>query len=141
MIINFLIIIQVIDMEICNERTEIKLNNYSKRPEGYAVSNDSIFQNEISLDASVIIPCYNSEAYLEKCLESVLNQTTDVKYEVIAVNDGSTDRTGNILDSFAKKYSNLVWLIRRIRAFPVPEIQEYGYPEVLICFLWIQMTI
>ena len=51
-------------MEICNERTEIKLNNYSKRPEGYAVSNDSIFQNEISLDASVIIPFYNSEAYL-----------------------------------------------------------------------------
>ena len=90
-------------MEICNERTETKLNNYSKRPEGYAVSNDSVFQNEICLEASVIIPCYNSEAYLEKCLESVLNQTTDVKYEVIAVNDGSTDRTGNILDSFAKK--------------------------------------
>lgn len=104
-------------MEICNERTETKLNNYSRRPEGSAFSNDSIFQNEISLEASVIIPCYNSEAYLEKCLESVLNQTTDVKYEVIAVNDGSTDRTGNILDFFAKKYSNLVVVNQENKGF------------------------
>ena len=37
-------------MEICNERTETKLNNYSRRPEGSAFSNDSIFQNEISLN-------------------------------------------------------------------------------------------
>ena len=51
---------------------------------------------------SIIIPVYNVEKYLEQCLNSVLNQTfTD--YEVICVNDGSTDGSLDILRSFAKK--------------------------------------
>ena len=51
-------------MEICNERTEIKLNNYSRRPEGSAFSNDSIFQNEISLDNDTVI-CAEGAIFLD----------------------------------------------------------------------------
>lgn len=48
---------------------------------------------------SVIIPCYNVEKYVKKCLKSVLNQTyTDL--EIIAVDDGSTDSTAEILHEF-----------------------------------------
>ena len=51
---------------------------------------------------SVIIPIYNSEKYLEKCLESVVNQTfTDM--EIILVNDGSTDHSLDICNSYQKK--------------------------------------
>lgn len=51
---------------------------------------------------SVIIPVYNVELYLEQCIESVLNQScTD--YEVILVNDGSTDKSGDICDWYAKQ--------------------------------------
>lgn len=48
---------------------------------------------------SVIIPIYNVEDYLERCLHSVLNQTLK-DIEVILVNDGSTDNSGGICDTF-----------------------------------------
>lgn len=51
---------------------------------------------------SVIIPIYNVEEYLEACLDSVLNQTYD-SYEIIAVNDGSTDNSAMILAKYAEK--------------------------------------
>ena len=52
---------------------------------------------------SVIIPVYNAEKFLHKCLESVLNQTFR-DYEIILVNDGSKDNSGAICDEYAAKY-------------------------------------
>ena len=55
---------------------------------------------------SVIIPVYNVENYLRQCLDSILNQTyTD--FEVICVNDGSTDNSLNILKEYAQKDSRI----------------------------------
>lgn len=51
---------------------------------------------------SVIIPAYNAENTIERCLDSVLAQTYS-DFECIVVNDGSTDKTTDILDSYAKK--------------------------------------
>lgn len=51
---------------------------------------------------SVIIPCYNSEAYLIDALESVVNQTY-AEWELIIINDGSFDNTLEIADSYAEK--------------------------------------
>lgn len=48
---------------------------------------------------SIIIPVYNVEEYLEDCVHSVLNQTY-TNYEIILVNDGSTDNSGAICESF-----------------------------------------
>lgn len=51
---------------------------------------------------SVIVPVYNAEAYLSRCMESILNQTyRDIR--VICVNDGSTDGTGEMLEEFARR--------------------------------------
>lgn len=50
---------------------------------------------------SVIIPVYNSQQYLEKCLDSILEQTY-TNYEVIIIDDGSTDKSGLICDRYAK---------------------------------------
>lgn len=50
---------------------------------------------------SVIIPLYNVEKYLEKCLESVINQTLE-EIEIICINDGSTDNSLQILELFAQ---------------------------------------
>lgn len=52
---------------------------------------------------SVIIPIYNAEKYLPQCLDSVLAQDFD-DYEVILVDDGSTDNSGAICDQYAKGY-------------------------------------
>ena len=60
----------------------------------------------MSLLISIIIPVYNVENYLHQCLDSVFEQEAD-NYEVICVNDGSTDGSAAILDEYAAKYPNL----------------------------------
>ena len=53
-------------------------------------------------EISVIIPVYNVEKYLSQCLDSVINQTCN-DIEIICVNDGSTDGSGEILQQYALK--------------------------------------
>ena len=55
----------------------------------------------------IIIPCYNVENYLRKCLDSVFNQTYK-NIEVICVNDGSSDNTLKLLTEYTNKYKNMV---------------------------------
>lgn len=52
------------------------------------------------VDITVIIPVYNDEKYLKNCLQSVISQSKK-EIEIICVNDGSTDKSGKILDNFA----------------------------------------
>ena len=55
---------------------------------------------------SVVIPVYNVEKYLQECVDSVLNQTLK-EFELIAVDDGSTDHSGAILDEYQEKDSRI----------------------------------
>lgn len=55
----------------------------------------------MSVKLSIVIPAYNIEGYIGKCLDSVLGQTFQ-DMEIIVVDDGSTDRTPEILDQYAK---------------------------------------
>ena len=55
---------------------------------------------------SIVIPVYNVEKYIERCLKSILNQTLD-SIEVIVIDDGSTDNSGKICDEFSSKYKNI----------------------------------
>ena len=51
--------------------------------------------------ATIIVPVYNVEEYLETCLMSLVNQTMPKdQMEVLVINDGSTDKTGEILADF-----------------------------------------
>lgn len=60
---------------------------------------------------SVIIPAYNSEPYLDKCLSSLLLDEVLEALEVIVVNDGSTDRTAEIAEGYVCRYPDTVRLI------------------------------
>ena len=55
---------------------------------------------------SIIVPVYNVEKFLEKCLNSLINQTLK-DIEIICINDGSTDNSLNILKSFSEKDSRI----------------------------------
>lgn len=60
------------------------------------------------LRLSIIIPVYNVEKYLQRCVESVANQDIpQTDYEVILVNDGSTDSSAEICSALAGKYDNI----------------------------------
>lgn len=60
----------------------------------------------MSYKISIIVPAYNVEKYLEKCLNSLINQTLE-DIEIICINDGSTDKTPEILNKYEKKVDNL----------------------------------
>ena len=60
---------------------------------------------------SFAVPCYNSAAYMEKCVESLLPGGEDV--EILIVNDGSTDETAAIADRLAAKYPTIVKAIHK----------------------------
>ncbi len=65
------------------------------------------------MDLSIIVPVYNVEKYLEKCISSLVNQTLSKSdYEIIIVNDGSPDNSQSIIERFAKQYTNIVPLIK-----------------------------
>lgn len=55
---------------------------------------------------SIAVPCYNSAAYMERCIESLLVGGEDV--EILIVNDGSSDATAEIADAYEKKYPTIV---------------------------------
>ncbi|MBR3134876.1 MAG: glycosyltransferase [Clostridia bacterium] len=59
---------------------------------------------------SVIVPVYNVEQYLEKCLNSLVGQTIADDIEIIVVNDGSTDGSHDIIKEFEEKHSNIIYL-------------------------------
>ena len=58
-------------------------------------------------EISVIVPVYNAEKYLPRCLRSIQEQTIFGQMEVILVNDGSTDASGRICDEFAAQHANV----------------------------------
>ncbi len=61
-------------------------------------------------DISVIVPAYNAEKYIEKCLDSILNQTKK-EFEIIVVNDGSKDNTLDILNEYKNSYPHIIRVI------------------------------
>ncbi|WP_298525033.1 glycosyltransferase family 2 protein, partial [uncultured Methanobrevibacter sp.] len=69
---------------------------------------------------SVIIPCYNAESTLNRCIDSVINQTIGFEnIELILYDDASTDSTTQIIESYAKQYENIV---------PVYSKENSGFP-------------
>ena len=55
---------------------------------------------------SVIVPVYNVEKYLARCIDSILSQSYQ-SLEIILVDDGSTDSSGQICDTYAAKYRQI----------------------------------
>ena len=57
------------------------------------------------------VPCYNSAAYMDRCVETLLPAGEEA--EIILVDDGSKDDTGKIADAYAEKYPNIVKVIHQ----------------------------
>ena len=65
-----------------------------------------------NIKVSVIIPVYNVEKYLNKCIDSIINQTLE-EIEIICVNDGSTDSSLNILEDYKNKDNRIIIINQR----------------------------
>lgn len=85
---------------------------------------------------SMIIPAYNAEKYIKRCLESVEKQTIFSVIELILIDDGSKDNTGEIMKEFAKKYKNVI--VEHTKNLGVSSARNLGIEMATceyICFL------
>lgn len=74
------------------------------------------------ISITIVVPCYNSEKLLERCLESVINQDYD-NYKIVAYNNESTDSTAEILTRYQNKFS------KKITVIDIPNIYKNSYRE------------
>lgn len=72
---------------------------------------------------SIIVPVYNTENYLEKCLYSLVNQTYK-NIEIIIVDDGSPDNSMNIIQKFVLADNRVKVISQKIKDYLVQEIPE-----------------
>lgn len=61
---------------------------------------------------SLVVPIYNMEEYLVRCMDTLLSQTVDT-YEIILVDDGSTDNSSEMCDKYADKYKNKIRVVHK----------------------------
>lgn len=73
---------------------------------------------------SVIIPVYNTEKYIKKCLDSLVNQTMN-NIEIIVVNDGSIDHSEEIIKKYEEKYKNMIKYFKKENG-GLSEARNYG---------------
>ena len=77
---------------------------------------------------SIAVPCYNSENYMENCIQSLLKGGDEI--EILIVNDGSKDRTAEIADEYEVLY---VPFIRKIKDMVAQSMQDWKM--LLACIL------
>ena len=82
---------------------------------------------------SIAVPCYNSEAYMEKCIDSLLVGGEEV--EILIVDDGSKDGTTEIADRYQEKYPTIVKAIHQEQSTRVWKMRR-----VCTLKLWTVMT-
>ncbi len=86
-------------------------------------------------EISIIVPVYNAEAYLAQCLESILQQSY-ADYELILIDDGSSDSSGEICDSFAKRDSRISVLHQQNKGQSAARNRGVEYSKSdLLCFV------
>ena len=83
--------------------------------------------DEQMIKVSIIVPIYNVEKYLPKCLESLTKQTLK-EIEILAVNDGSTDNSLSVLEEFASKDSRIVILNKPNGG--LSDARNYAFPYI-----------
>ena len=85
---------------------------------------------------SVAVPCYNSQDYMRKCIDSILVGGEEV--EIIIVNDGSTDDTAKIAEEYKRMYPSIVKVVHKVTVMRL--IMESQMPQAFISRWLIVMT-
>lgn len=89
----------------CDNPTEVISKVFEKTPYSLDISHKSVDE---SIDVSVIVPIYNYRDLISQLIESILYQKTKYSFELILIDDGSTDGASEICDEYAKEHKNVV---------------------------------
>lgn len=72
---------------------------------------------------SIVVPVYNTENFLSKCIESILAQSYN-DFELLLIDDGSTDNSGFLCDKYSEKDKRIKVFHKKMPVLGLPEIQE-----------------
>ncbi|KFJ02247.1 glycosyltransferase family 2 protein [Bifidobacterium thermacidophilum] len=86
------------------------LADYTPDPNTTCAANNTL---DPQYDLQIIVPAYNVEMFVAQCLESALRQKTRYSYIITVVNDGSTDRTSEIIESYSTQHSDRLEVINQ----------------------------
>ena len=90
-----------------NNNYKERLANFYNLERSSCIREKKIVNNR-KYNLQIIIPCFNSEKYLNKCVDSILSKATNYSISIILVDDGSEDKTGSICDAYASNGSRVV---------------------------------
>ena len=88
-----------------------ELGSYHTDSHSSAINTNNLGAAEYTYDLDIIIPAYNVEAYIDRCLSSLLNQKTSYSYRLIVIEDCSTDGTREKLRNYQAQNSNLLLIL------------------------------
>ena len=77
-----------------------------------------------NIDLSIIVPVFNVEGYLKRALDSILLQLSSITYEILLIDDGSSDKSGAICDEYQSNFSNI--FVSHIENNGVAEARNLG---------------
>ena len=97
-ILKYITVSEIIDME--PGEADSYLNEHAPALDSTPITHNNIDNAEY--DLMIIVPAYNSEKWIEECILSIISQKTEYSFYAVFVNDGSKDKTGDILE----RYSN-----------------------------------
>lgn len=84
---------------------------------------------------SIIIPAYNAENFIQRCMNSVLDQEYNIDVEIIVVNDGSTDSTATILQRYDKQYPGIFKIVTKENG-GLPSARNAGLDAAAGDWIW-----
>lgn len=89
------------------------------------------------IDISIVIPVYNVEQYIQRCIESIVSQNFSGRYEIILVDDGSTDSSYHKAKSLQNKYNNTsIKIIQHSRNKKLSQARRTGFLEARGKYIW-----
>lgn len=98
-------------------KTKIETNELLRIEKEYKKKKLSIANNNFKyldkMDLNFIVPVYNTEKLLKSCADSLIHQKTKYKYNIIFINDGSTDKSYDILLEYKRKYPEKIVIINQ----------------------------
>lgn len=117
--------IQETDKRKDDQHSESTLNWYEYKFKNYKISKEKSFKLQLSHIeikhvknlVSIVLPVFNGEDYISKAIDSILNQTYK-EFELIIINDGSKDKTAEIIDDYASRDSRIQVIHQENRKIP-----------------------
>ena len=91
--------------ELTNDEVNSILNKYNPNINATTICSNQLETNPV-MDLQIIVPAYNVEKYINKCIDSIIGQKTNYNIYIKIIIDGATDNTPHLLEQY-RKYPNI----------------------------------